>query len=191
MAKPSKRRLKVFRAQFGFYDTIVAVPSQAAALRAWETRQNVFANGYAKVVTDEALVEEALAFPETVLRRPIGSEGPFQVEPTSLPEIPEAPPKRTVPKSRRPTAPKNSAPPKVVAPPPPPPADRSALSEAEGVLRKLDEDYKIAKAQHQERQAALDAEKAATEDAYATARQMAMVQVKNARQAYESAGGRD
>ena len=28
------RKLKVFQAQFGFYDTIVAAPSQAAALRA-------------------------------------------------------------------------------------------------------------------------------------------------------------
>ena len=41
------RKLKVFQAQFGFYDTIVAAPSQAAALRAWGVNQNLFASGEA------------------------------------------------------------------------------------------------------------------------------------------------
>ncbi len=31
MRKPGKRKLKVFAAQFGFHDTVVAAPSQAAA----------------------------------------------------------------------------------------------------------------------------------------------------------------
>ena len=48
------RKLKVFQAQFGFYDTVVAAPSRAAALRAWGTHQNLFASGEAKVATDEA-----------------------------------------------------------------------------------------------------------------------------------------
>lgn len=54
MAKAPK--LKVFQAHFGFYDTIVAAPSQAAALRAWGVHQNVFADGQAKLTTDEAAV---------------------------------------------------------------------------------------------------------------------------------------
>jgi hypothetical protein len=73
LAKPKARKLKVFQAQFGFYDTVVAAPSQAAALRAWGTRQNLFASGDAKVVTDEAAVAAATAQPETPLRRAIGS----------------------------------------------------------------------------------------------------------------------
>jgi hypothetical protein len=36
---------KVFQAQFGFYDTVVAAPSQVAALRAWGIHQNLFAGG--------------------------------------------------------------------------------------------------------------------------------------------------
>ena len=71
------RRLKVFQAQFGFYDTVVAAPSQAAALRAWGTRQDLFASGDARRATDEAAVAAALAHPETLLRRAVGSADPF------------------------------------------------------------------------------------------------------------------
>ena len=35
-------KLKVSQAQFGFFDTVVAAPSQAAALRAWGVNQNLF-----------------------------------------------------------------------------------------------------------------------------------------------------
>lgn len=34
MAKAAGRKLKVFQAQFGFYDTVVAAASQAAAFKA-------------------------------------------------------------------------------------------------------------------------------------------------------------
>ena len=47
MANAAGRRLKVFQAQFGFYDTVVAASSQAAALRAWGIHQTLFANGEA------------------------------------------------------------------------------------------------------------------------------------------------
>ena len=67
------RKLKVFQAQFGFYDTVVAAPSQAAALRAWGMHQNLFASGEATVTTDEAAVAAAIAHPETPLRRAVGS----------------------------------------------------------------------------------------------------------------------
>jgi len=36
------RKLKVFQAQFGFFDTVVAAPSRAAALRAWGARQKIY-----------------------------------------------------------------------------------------------------------------------------------------------------
>jgi hypothetical protein len=57
------RKLKVFQAQFGFYDTVVAAPSRAAALHAWGSRQDLFANGQAKVTTDEAAVAAAPTIP--------------------------------------------------------------------------------------------------------------------------------
>ena len=93
MAKPARRRLKVFQAQFGFYDTVVAAPSQAAALRAWGVRQNLFAAGQARVTDDAQAVEAALAHPETPLRRAVGSFDPFALEPARLPKIPDAPQK--------------------------------------------------------------------------------------------------
>ncbi len=72
------RKLKVFQAQFGFYDTVVAAPSQAAALRAWGVNQNLFASGEAKAATDEAAIAAATAHPETPLRRAVGSTEPLR-----------------------------------------------------------------------------------------------------------------
>ena len=39
MPKTPTRKLKVFQTQFGFFDTVLAAPSQAAALRAWGTHR--------------------------------------------------------------------------------------------------------------------------------------------------------
>ena len=110
------RKLKVFQTRMGFYDTIVAAASQAAALRAWGINQNLFASGEAKVTTDAAAVEAATAYPDTPLRRAVGSNEPFVLEPTSLPSIPAA---------RKRPAPKPAAKPKPAAPSRPPP-DRSS-----------------------------------------------------------------
>ena len=49
------RKLKVFQAQFGCYDTVVAAAGQAAALRAWGTRQNLFASGGANLISNPDL----------------------------------------------------------------------------------------------------------------------------------------
>ena len=59
---------------------MVAAPSQAAALRAWDTHQNLFASGDAKVATDGAAIAAALEHPETPLRLAVGSTDPFQLE---------------------------------------------------------------------------------------------------------------
>ncbi len=79
-------RLKVFTTQSGFYDLAVAAPSQAAALRAWGIRQNLFAEGMAKVATDKAVVTAALAKPGVVLKRPLGTKSGF-VEEAPLPKV--------------------------------------------------------------------------------------------------------
>ena len=121
MAKTKGRKLKVFQAQFGFYDSVVAAPSQAAALRAWGTHQNLFANGEAKVTTDEAAVAAATAQPETPLRRAVGSTDAFELEPTGVPKVPDAP-KKAPTKLAAKSKPKTPA---------KPPADRSKLDAAE------------------------------------------------------------
>jgi hypothetical protein len=176
------RKLKVFQAHFGFYDTVVAAPSQAAALRAWGVHQNVFADGQAKLTTDEAAVAAATAHPEIVLKRPIGSSGPFEVEPTSLPELPDVPSKKATRSVGKPAA--NKA-------PPPPPPDRSFLRKAEAALRAVDEQHRAEEAAFAERQVALDAEKLAAQGRYIEARQAATAQVAKALEAYRKAGGRD
>ena len=133
------RKLKVFQAQFGFYDSIVAAASQAAALRAWGTHQNLFADSRARITTDEAAIKAALAHPEVPLRRAVGSNDAFQLEPASLPKVPDAP-KRAASKLAA------KAPPK-----PKPPADRTALDAAEKALRDLDEGRKREEAKFERR----------------------------------------
>jgi hypothetical protein len=66
---PVNRRLKVFRTSIGFHDAYVAVPSQKAALQAWGANKDLFAIGFAAVVTDPALTAEPLARPGTVIKR--------------------------------------------------------------------------------------------------------------------------
>lgn len=84
MARP----LKVFRAHLGFYDTIVAAPSQKAAAAAWGANPREFAHGFASVTQDVKAVEAALAQPGVVLRRPAGSNGPFKADPDK-PAVPK------------------------------------------------------------------------------------------------------
>jgi hypothetical protein len=61
-------RLKVFCATSGFHDSIVAVPSRPAALKAWGARTDLFSMGVAKQVTDPKVIKKALARPGEVIR---------------------------------------------------------------------------------------------------------------------------
>src|ERR1700743_1731207 len=90
MAPAKVRKLKVYQAPFGFHESVVAAPNQTAALRAWGSHQNLFAEGLAKITTDAAAVAAALKHPETPLRRAIGSDDPFELEAASLPKVPRA-----------------------------------------------------------------------------------------------------
>jgi hypothetical protein len=181
MAKRAKRRLKVFQAQIGFYDTVVAAPSQAAALRAWGVHQDLFAAGQATVTDDAQAVEAAMARPETPLRRAVGSEDAFALEPAGLPNVlhtakkPAGAAIRTKPEPR----------------PPKPAADRSALDAAQAALRKLDEDRKREEAALRRRQDELAAERETAQEAYVTGRKAATAAIVTARQAYREAGGKD
>jgi hypothetical protein len=67
MARTAK--LKVYRTPIGFHDAYVAAPSQKAALEAWGSDNNLFAQKVAEIVTDPALTEEPLAHPGVVVKR--------------------------------------------------------------------------------------------------------------------------
>ena len=84
------RTLKVYQAQIGFYDLIVAAPSQAAALRAWGIHLNMFADGSARIATDKQAIKAALAQPETPLKRAVGTHDPFSSNP-GLPHFSDFP----------------------------------------------------------------------------------------------------
>ena len=120
------RQLKVFSTPAGFFNAVVAAPSQRAALEAWGLRENVFANGTATVVTDPELIARALATPGAIVRVPIGTEAAI------LAGV-KRPPKAAAALATRPTPKPTIAPPPTPQPKPPPP-DRSALDAAEMAL---------------------------------------------------------
>lgn len=70
MPKPPK--LKVFCTPIGFYNALVAAPSQKAALKAWGTTTDLFGTGRASLVDDPALQAEALAGPGEIIKVPRG-----------------------------------------------------------------------------------------------------------------------
>ena len=72
------RKLKTFVTDLGFFELAVAAPSMKAALEAWGLEHNAFKHGFAKQTEDPKIVAAAEALPGTVLRRPIGSGGPFK-----------------------------------------------------------------------------------------------------------------
>jgi type IV secretory pathway VirB10-like protein len=182
MSKRPNRKLKVFEARLGFWDTVVAAPSQAAALRIWGTSQNLFARGDAKVATEKEAISAAMAHPETLLRRPIGSKDPFTQQPTGLPTLPDEPKKakvRDLVAKRKPAVP----------PRPPKPASRAKLDEAEAALKALDEDRKQEETGFRRDQAELDKRREAAEKNYVTARKAATSRVVRERTLYRDAGG--
>lgn len=79
------RKLKVFQTSLGFFDQAIAAPSMKAALEAWGADSNLFHQGAAKECTDADIVAATMAKPGVVLRRPVGSNGPF-TEDAALPK---------------------------------------------------------------------------------------------------------
>ncbi|MHB0767536.1 cell envelope biogenesis protein TolA [Bradyrhizobium sp. 5.13L] len=81
MAKKQKskttRKLKTYRTSLGFYDQAIAAPSMKAALEAWGASSNLFHQGAATETEDPDIVAATMAKPGIVLRRPVGSDGPF------------------------------------------------------------------------------------------------------------------
>src|SRR3954451_123702 len=82
------RKLKTYQTSLGFFDHAIAAPSMKAALEAWGTKTNLFHQGVAKEVDDPDIIAATIRKPGVILRRPIGSTGPFKEHadlPTRLP----------------------------------------------------------------------------------------------------------
>lgn len=62
----------------GFFDLAVAAPSMKAALEAWGSKNNLFHQGFAQEVDDIDVVSATMSKPGVVLKRPVGSNGPFR-----------------------------------------------------------------------------------------------------------------
>ncbi|MDD1520796.1 MULTISPECIES: cell envelope biogenesis protein TolA [Bradyrhizobium] len=71
------KKLKTYQTSLGFYDQAIAAPSMKAALAAWGASSNLFHQGVAKETDDPDIVAATMAKPGVVLRRPVGSDGPF------------------------------------------------------------------------------------------------------------------
>lgn len=180
MANGKTSRLKIFQAQFGFYDSVVAATSQPAALRAWGTHQNLFADGQAKETTDEKARTAALAHPNVPLRRALGSAGTFELEPTSRPAIPDLP----KPAKRPAAKPQPTERPK-------PKPDRSKLQAAEHAVAALDARRNQEDSDFVKRKADLEAEISDARRLYQKHRKTLAAAVMSARRAYRQAGGED
>src|SRR3977135_3188679 len=79
------KKLKTYETSLGFFDLALAAPAMKAALEAWGADSNLFHQGAAKESTDPDVVAATMAKPGVVLRRPVGSNGPF-TEHAALPK---------------------------------------------------------------------------------------------------------
>jgi hypothetical protein len=100
------RKLKTYQTSLGFFEQAIAAPSMKAALEAWGADSNLFHQGAAKESTDPGVIAATMKKPGVVLKRPVGSDGPFG-ENAELPkklgqdERKKVAPKRTVRKAAK------------------------------------------------------------------------------------------
>ncbi|UVO29726.1 cell envelope biogenesis protein TolA [Bradyrhizobium arachidis] len=142
------RKLKTYQTSLGFFDLVIAAPSMKAALQAWGADSNLFHQGFAKESEDPDVIEAAMAAPGVVLKRPVGSTGPYKEQaelPTNLADDGDA--TKAQPKS------KNHKPPKHSKRPRDPKAERRAtLAFEKEEQRRAQERVKEAAVQQRERE---------------------------------------
>jgi hypothetical protein len=101
-------KVKVFTANLGFYETAVAARSQKLALAHWGVTRDLFREGSATETHDAKAVDAAMHRVGMVVRRPIGSTGPFEeradAEQTLLKTFKANPPKKSAPQPAKGTA---------------------------------------------------------------------------------------
>jgi hypothetical protein len=81
------RKLKTYQTSLGFFDQAIAAPSMKAALEAWGADSNLFHQGAARESDDPDVIAATMKKPGVILRRPVGSNGPFSEQaelPTDL-----------------------------------------------------------------------------------------------------------
>src|SRR5260370_5768745 len=71
------RKLKTYQTSLGFFDLAMAAPSMKAALEAWGADSNLFHQAAAKESHNPDVIAATMAKAGVVLRRPVGSDGPF------------------------------------------------------------------------------------------------------------------
>lgn len=71
------KKLKTYQTSLGFFDQAIAAPSMKAALEAWGADSNLFHQGAAKESADPDVIAATMRKPGVVLKRPVGSDGPF------------------------------------------------------------------------------------------------------------------
>jgi hypothetical protein len=84
------RKLKTYQTSIGFFDLVIAAPSMKAALKAWGANSNLFHQGFAREVDDEDTVAAALDKPGMILKRPVGTDGPFTEHPDLPNDLPRS-----------------------------------------------------------------------------------------------------
>ena len=105
------KKLKTYETSLGFFDLAIAAPSMKAALEAWGADSNLFHQGAAKQSEDPDVVAATMAKPGVMLKRPVGSNGPFK-EHAELPTNLETPPHDYLkPSASRPAANRRRLPP--------------------------------------------------------------------------------
>ena len=72
-----ERKLKTYQTSLGFFEQAIAAASMKAALEAWGADSNLFHQGAAKESHDPDIIAATMAKPGVVLKRPVGSDGPF------------------------------------------------------------------------------------------------------------------
>lgn len=72
------RKLKTYETSLGFFDLAIAAPSMKAALDAWGADSNLFHQGAARQSEDPNVIAATMEMPGVVLKRPVGSNGPFK-----------------------------------------------------------------------------------------------------------------
>jgi hypothetical protein len=72
------KKLKTYETSLGFFDLAIAAPSMKAALEAWGADSNLFHQGAANESHDPDVIAAIMAKPGVVLKRPVGSNGPFK-----------------------------------------------------------------------------------------------------------------
>ena len=174
-------KLKVFRTSTGFHDANVAAPSQKAALAAWGTDSNLFAQGLAEQVTDRASMAEALAQPGAVIKKLRGTEAQHLAALGPMPEKAKA---RTKPAAEIEQA---SPPPPAKKAKPAPRPNRDALDDADAAIDQAMAEQKAKLALIDKQIAALRKEKSKVEAAQEREQARLEERVQRERARYDAA----